>query len=279
MALPAHGVEVDNSGVAPGRRRQRPEAQEIADELAQETPRVTLLGRLEQQLKGRQLYSRLLFSFNIADDRGPALESEFASFRDKHARDDLTGLLIFMQSNALHFLEGTTEKLFLALAFFFSLSAESMPMESEEKRPKGALAVPARSGAVLSAVRVLYFTELHGIRASTSWCSIQHQGKSQGLQKSLEDSCAECTFDVYRKLLELCLRVGAAGETTPDQLQKQYRKASEMMPSIDEILLLVGKSGAEYFLTYKEFEKTFLSRFELVLDSELVWPMQPTLSY
>merc|ERR1711924_592083 len=97
----------------------------------------------------------------------------------------------------------------------------------------------------------------------------------------LDDSnCSEMVFGVYRKLLELCCKVrDSVNGPSAEKLQAAYRKLQDLMPAPDEILLFVGKVGAEQFFSYPEFEKVFVAPFNLVLHSELLWPMPPSLSY
>jgi len=297
----AGGTRLSNAGAdggaAPPRRTRTKEAHhEVIDELAQETKRVTLLDREEQQLKGRKHVSRVLFVFGIVDDRKmqAAVEQEFTSWRGRQEGGrDVTGLLLFLGQAAVSFLEGPTELLFKAVELFHSLSQEVqpaivMPLPPADMRTKTqaaetteAPAAPPRA-ALISAVRVLYFTELHGIRASVGWCSFVSPAKAQagGAQNTEEDS-HELVFALYKKLLVTSLKVSdlAGNETHPDNLQSYYRKQSDLLPLPDEVVLLLGKQGAENFFNFAEFQKVFRKPFQLVLNSELLWPMPPALSY
>lgn len=272
-AAPAAGTGASG---APGRRRNRnQEVQEIVDDLATESRRVTLLDRVESQLKGQPHVARLFFAFSIVDDRNIRhVQEEFSSWREKQEEfEELTGILLFIPQHAVHLLEGPPQMLFNALTFFQSLAVEvTAPVAGAAVRP-----------AYISAVKVLHFSELHGVRTSASWCSHSHTGKSIGGQsQGLEqDNCSELAFIAYKKFLLVCLKVrdDVGDDTSPDKLATQYRKGQDMMPSVDEILVLLGKSSGEYFFSYAEFEKVFIAPFHLVLHSELLWPMPPALSY
>jgi hypothetical protein len=292
------GAPGADGGAAPPRRARSKEAHnEVIDELAQETKRVTLLDREEQQLKGRKHISRLLFIFGIVDDRKmqSAVEQEFTSWRDRQdGGSEVTGLLLFLGQAAVSFLEGPTELVFKAMELFHGLSqdvqpATVMPLAPADMRTNLPAArteteAPASAprAALISAIRILYCTELHGVRTSVGWCSFVSPAKLQtgGAQNSDLDS-HELVFALYKKLLVTCLKVrdNAGNETHPANLQSYYRKQSDHLPLPDEVVLLLGKQGAENFFNFAEFQKVFMKPFQLVLNSELLWPMPPALSY
>merc|ERR1712157_402814 len=98
-----------------------------------------------------------------------------------------------------------------------------------------------------------------------------------GNQVVLEESnSAEFMFRVYQKMLTLCAR---NKDEDASSIQAAYRKASESLPPVEEIALLLGKSAADFFFSYDEFHKVFIAPFYLVLHSELLWPMAPALAY
>jgi len=271
----------------PRRRRGPAEVQEAIDELAQETTRTTLLDCLERQVRdtsGKDRYhvSRIVFGFSLGDDKKTqsAVEQEFSSWREKQENHtELTGVLAFTSQGALHFLEGPTELLFGAVQLFQSMTVDTKPP------------APQRS-ALISQVRIIHFTELHGVRASTSWCAWVHPGKvTGGLQVNLEDAaCSDYVFRVYHKFLLACLAAKEQAEQAPCEeasseleasaMQAVFKRISvEMMPTVDEVFTLLNKNTAEYFFTFAEFEKVFMAPFQLVLHSELLWPMSPALVY
>jgi len=277
----------ETSGDAAEAARRRPrknskDVSEVVDELALETKRTTLLDRIESQLKGeRQHVSRLLVGFNCADDKKvqKALDQEFQTWRQQPGHEALSGLLIFASVVGLHLLEGPTELIFKALELMHSLSAEakddagSAALRQEEK------------GDLLSGMRILHFTELHGVRVARSWTSLVHPGRAVGgAQTQLEEAnCHELVFTCYKKLMVLCLKVGKLLDPDEDvdvaALQKNYKKAGDDLPTIDEVLVILGKTSFDYFFSYAEFSKVFVAPFQLVLHSELLWPMAPALSY
>lgn len=304
VALGASGPRGSNAGIIEGagnnqgrRGRSKEYLQEFHDELAQETKRVTLLDREEQQLKGRNHVSRLVFCFGTADDKKlqSIVEQEFSSWRNNEGGIDVTGVLLFFShgQSAVCFLEGPTELLFKGLELFHGLSqdvqaAATMPLPPSDMRTKTSVRaeaeVPAAAprAALISAVRILYFTELHGVRTSIGFCSCVSGAKLATSNNNLEDGVQEFVFEAYRKLLVLCLKVSDSArsdETDPDVLQGLYRKNSDFMPSPEEVALLLSKAGAEHFFSFTEFQKVFMKPFQLVLNSELLWPMPPALSY
>jgi len=271
--------------------------QEFVDELAQETKRVTLLEREEQQLKGRKHVTRLLFIFGIVDDRKTqaAVEQEFVAWRDsQEGAKQVTGLLLFLGQAAVSFLEGPTELLHKALEHFHGLTLEVQAAPAVPSPPAGMVASGAAVGietraptsapraALISPVRVLYFTELHGVRTSVGWCSTVSSGKATQ-QQATEEGAHEQVFGIYRKMLILCMKVqaqiGSDSSPSPDTLQSHYRKFGDFMPLPDEVHVLLSKKGADDFFSFPEFQKVFMKPFQLVLNSELLWPMPPALSY
>lgn len=284
----------------PLRRKGSKEAhQEFVDELAQETKRVTLLEREEQQLKGRRHVSRLLFIFGIVDDRKTqaAVEQEFVAWRDsQEGGKQVTGLLLFLGQAAVSFLEGPTELLHKALEHFHGLTLEVQTAAAMPSPPAGMVAsgaavvmeskasTSAPRAALISPVRVLYFTELHGVRTSVGWCSTVSSAKvTQQQQANSDEGAHEQVFGIYRKMLILCMKVqaqiGSDSSPSPDTLQSHYRKFGDFMPLPDEVHVLLSKKGADDFFSFPEFQKVFMKPFQLVLNSELLWPMPPALSY
>lgn len=270
------------------RRRQNLEVKEVIDELAQEVPRTSLLDRLEQQLKGQTHVSRLLFGFTVVDDKKihHAVEQELNTWRTGLGgeAEELSGVLIFMGQVAVQLLEGPTELLFKALLHCNELTGEGKSEIGAELRSSaGGAAEKAIKPALISSIRVLYLTELHGVRCSRSWCSCSHPAKLQGNQVQLaEGNCADLVFSVYKKLLMVCLKAQehlGSDKVTLDKLHGAYRRVTDLMPSPDEVALLLGKAGAEFFFSFQEFEKLFIAPLNLVLHSELLWPMPPPLRY
>lgn len=280
------------------RRRGRPHAgskdmEETIDELAMETKRTTLLDRLETQLKSTSHVSRMLFGFSLADDKKvqKALDQEFTSWKQQQeSHEALTGVLVMVAGQTgFHLLEGPTELVLKALSFFHSVSTEAKGIR--EAAPAGPVQATPRQDekgelpALVSTVRVLHFTELHGVQVARSWCSLVHPGKSLGgVQTPLDETNShELVFAAYKKMLCLCLKVQKLLD--PDEpvdvkgLKKAYEKAADEMPSVDEVQCVMGKNSLECFFTYPEFEKVFILPFQLVLHSELLWPMAPALCY
>lgn len=278
------------------------EQPEVTDDLAQETQRTALLDRVEHQLRGQQHVSRLLFAFSLADDRKAqaAVEQEFAEWHEKQG-SRLTGLMLFVAQAGVHFLEGPTELLFSALAFFNSLATASEAKSAmkaaaaggatagtaattEKPQPRVSVLVTAQRGPLISSVRVLHFTELHGVRTSTSWCSYVHTGKTQAgaVQVQMDEgNSSELIFATYKKFLLLCLKVSEiSGEDVElEKLQANYKRFTEMMPSADEVALFLSKTSVDHVFSFEEFEKVFVAPFHLTLHSELLWPMPPALAY
>jgi transposase len=281
------------------RRRQRhQEVQEVIDELAIETKRVTLLEREEQQLKGKTHVSRLLFAFGIGDEKKMQVqvEQEFLQWQSKQEEADgkVTGVLFFLGQVAVSFLEGPADQLFKALELFQGLTVEvsqtgtqpSSPADGksgvEQKSRKESMSqanVPRL--ALIGALRILYFTELHGVRVSAGWCSFTNTGKSTGGVQVTDDSAHEAVFLLYKKILMVCMKVkdSAGAEADPDRLQQQYRRFSDGVPAQDEVSQFLAKQIVETFFNFQEFQKVFMKPFQLVLNSELLWPMPPALSY
>lgn len=266
------------SNAAPGAARRAAQPTQVIDELAQEEERIRLLDKLEGQLKGKPNYSRLLFCFSVPDDRKiqGQVDSEFQVWlRDNPG---VSGVLLYIGQAGTHYLEGTTELLFKALEQFYSYSQEV----SEDEASKAPRAHSPRP-ALISGIRVLYHTELKGVRSSMSWCSYVHASKLQGGQTTtIDDSnCSELVFTVYKKFLLLCLKASESLKegSSFDAAQGQYKRLIDMMPTAEDVLILLSKNATDLFFTYHEFEKVFMAPFQCVLHSELLWPIPPALSY
>lgn len=264
---------------APGAARRAPQAAQAIDELAQEEERIRLLDKLEGQLKGKANYSRLLFCFSVPDDRKiqSMIDVDFQGWLKENP--GVSGLLLYIGQAGMHYLEGTTELLFKALEQFQTLAQEITEEDSSRNEGK-----PAPRAALISGIRVLYHTELKGVRSSMSWCSYVHASKLQGGQASTIDeaNCSELVFIVYKKFLLLCLKAldsGVSERDSFDAAQAKYKRLTDMMPSADDVLILLSKNAVDLFFTYAEFEKVFMAPFQCVLHSELLWPIPPALSY
>lgn len=270
----------------PIRRRGKPgEVQEVVDELTLETKRTTLLDQVEAQLKPSQVcvaqVSRLLLAFGVNDDRKvqAQVDKEFLEWRGARAKSraqpgggdeeqgEITGFLLYVMQSACHLLEGPTESLFAALAFFEQLSQDT------PERP-----------ALLTNLKVLHFTEMKGVRCSVGWCSQVQGGKLTGQGMTLDDTnCSELAFTVYQKLLLLCLKVQDAMEgqdaSSQERLGAQYRRLVDKMPLPEDMQPVMSKGSGEFYMNYAEFHEVFVAPFNCVLHSELLWPIAPALAY
>jgi len=287
------------------RRGRQQEVQEFIDPLAQETKRTLLLECVERQLKGQHHVSRLFVTFSITDANQAPLEQDFGDWRGKQERQmtgSLSGLLLFIGQTGVAFMEGPTEFLFAALIFFHERATEPRPVPGrgspQLSTGVGAAGVniagraspapathtvpaPTRKD-LIGPLRILYFTELHGVRVSTSWCTYAQTAKPQSTGQVDESNAHELAFASYRKLLLACLKVSeklSGEDPRADILQDAYRKHAELLPTIDEVMTLASKAAADYFFTYPEFHKVFIAPFHLVLHSELLWPTSPSLVY
>lgn len=291
----------DGAAAAPRRRQRNTEPQETIDELALETARTTLLDRVEAQLRGTRHYSRLFFAFATEDHRKlhGSIEEEFSAWRmNLDDPDELTGVMIYIGTYVLHFLEGDTETLFKALEFFHMLSSEapgnSQPdavqqakrnsLPSNAPRPAGSQEPSTHQPrvALIANLRILHFTELHGVRTSSSWCFYVHNSKPTGSAFPVEEAnCPELVFTAYNKMLRLCLRVARIVRSSGAQadLPGAYKGCAEIMPTADDASQLMSKAAAEFLFSYAEFDNTFVAPVHLTLHSELLWPVPPALVY
>lgn len=317
-AVAAAGGAAAEGAAAPPRRKGRPtEVPEVTDELAVEAKRTTLLDRVESQLKGKSRYSRLLFGFAAADDRKVQgqIEEEFGAWRQ--AQDgqaaDLTGLLVFTTQGAVHLLEGPTELLFAALRFFGGALAAEGAGADGAARPALVGALRVLHFAEVRGVRVSagWAATVHGGKLAGGQQVIVEETNCPefifALYNKLVLMCAKVreVLEMEQELLrpppqpmsravskssktaEEFASQDTAEETSADSpqafdpasVQEAYRKASDMLPTVDDVAILLGKSTADLVFSYEEFEKVFIAPFHLVLHSELLWPMAPPLSY
>lgn len=293
----------DEAVPVPRRRQRNTEPQETIDELAIENKRISLLDRVEAQLRGVRQHSRLLFGFTTENDKKlhGSIETEFSAWRSGlDDPEELTGVMIYIGNYVLHFLEGDTDILFKALEFFHTLSHEapggasvkSTPQQTTSPSrpsnvPRPANAAPevsknSRRAGLLSGLRILHFTELHGVRTSVSWCLYVHNSKPAGAAIAVEESnCPEIVFSTYKKMLLLCLAVsrGTRSSRGREDLSAAYNASADKMPTADEVSQLMSKAAAEFLFNYTEFVKTFVAPVHLTLHSELLWPVPPALVY
>lgn len=275
----------------PSKRRQGSKLHNaFYDELAQETQRLNLLNAVEAQVRSKTLRSRILLGCSISDNKDVHLkvEKEFedwvrmaeaAAIKAEEegaaiSSTPLAGLLIFQPVQLLHFLEGTTDQLLAALKAFHSLSIE---VTATDNGP------PARP-ALISNLRILYFTEAHGVQTMNGWTSVKHEtAKSMGGPAMLQDmeACSMAVFGAYRKLMMVNCKITQAtgGGGGSSAVQNAFRQSQDLLPTLDEVTSLLHKNTAEFFFTFAEFEKSFAAPFHMVLQSELLWPMPPPLSY
>lgn len=238
----------------------------MIDELAQETKRATLLERVEAQFEGKTVVSRLLFGFQINDDRQlhNKLEQEFATWRKKDERyaEELTGVLIFSPVGAVQLLEGPSDVLFEAVIFFNTLTP-----------------------AVIGPLRVLHFTELQGVRTTVAWTALHHSGKAPGgagAPQVDENACTDLVAKVYQKILAMNTSVKDIVMASEDTIEHDHllKKAMDVDgPSVEDISVLMGKGTGDFLFSFEEFSKVFIEPFSLKLHSEVLWPMPPALVY
>lgn len=263
------------------RRGSKAQVTEMVDELTVEARRETLLDQMEAQLKpnGEILpgtVSRLLFAIGVPDERKTSqVDQAFQEWLRQQSDSTVTGVLLYIGPIAVHFLEGPTEMLFKALSLFNTFCFEVVPAPNVQARP-----------ALIGSLRVLYFTEMHGVRSSIGWCSYAHNSKLVGSQSGQleEGSCPDLVFLVYQKLMVLCLKVqdnvlNNGDKVVFETVQGHYRRLADLMPTADDTSILMAKNSADFFFTYDEFGKVFRLPFHCVLHSELLWPIPPALSY
>jgi len=263
--------------VGPGGRGKP--VKEVIDELAHDTARASLLDAVEEQLRNQEHMTRLLFVCQVTDDKRihSQVEREFQSWLAENTVPDtkeISGFSVLLAvspaSAIVTYLEGNTELIFAALKFFDEMSSD--------KSSDGGRA------ALVSPLRVLYFTEMHRSRLLPGWVMHSYPTKVGGSGQNQEVNTKATVFLMYKKILTLACKVKVAvkDEDEANRLNAArtvLKNSTELYPTIDEALMLVGKVGQEFLFSYKEFDSTFIAPFHTVLQSELLWPMPPALSY
>lgn len=270
--------EADAGAVAGAAGRAKP-VKEVIDELAHDTTRASLLDAVEEQLKNQEHMTRLVFACQVTDEKRvqSQVEREFQNWLAENSvpeSKELSGFSLLLSvspsSAIVTYLEGNTELIFSALKFFDELSIDK---SSDGGRV-----------ALVSSLRVIYFTEMHRNRLVPGWLMYVHPTKAgPANQQNQEVNPKSTIFLMYKKLITLACKVKLAARE--DETNKQtaarntVKNSTELFPTIDEALVLTGKLGQEFLFSYKEFESTFIAPFHTVLQSELLWPMPPPLSY
>ncbi|CEM34463.1 unnamed protein product [Vitrella brassicaformis CCMP3155] len=231
-----------------------------------DTHRPSALEAIEAQLKGVASCSRILLACTLVEATKTAqrLESVLSAWMQSEAQSgEVTGLLLVYASQqaALLFAEGLTEQLFRLLT-----KVGDMQTQSEGSPGEG-----------VANVRILQFTELHGVRLLPFWTSFhvpppKAAGGAQagGDTGDAETPVLEKVWEMYRNLLILGSKLG--GETKHSAAH--VLKNTPLLPP-GEVLgeLLSGENHEDALMSYEEFADVFMSPFTLVLESELLWPM------
>jgi len=224
---------------------------------------------LDQQLRGSETVSRLLFLFQADERRHKDISQIFSSWVEKEP--EVTGVLCFVGGIVgLHLLEGPTPRLYAGLQFLHSTAQEEL-----EKT----------GGPLLTNLRILYVGELYTTRASLHWCSFSYSStKTSTGALGSEATDTNRVFHAYKTLLVASLKVRDQIEsedeeeidftTFGDTAPAIFRGFGETLVAQDDLVLLCGKDCDSLF-DYDEFEELFILPPQLRLESDKLWPMPP----
>lgn len=241
------------------------------DELAMDPKRYSVLDVMGMLSKGRRMISRLLMISQVGDGaKQQDIEEDFrakighynrngsnaettallAEVTDWTVEDILiTGLLYFVGSFVVHFLEAPTESLFHV--------------------------VKNVNKDLCTNTKIMYLTECHGVRTSKRWQTFYGTAK---LGELIPDDPSQTAriFGVYKRLLELHCEEGSGHD------QDFYRRNSQNLPHLEDInrMMDTALNPDSYTLeAFLAFHCVGAFPDDDFLHGELLWPVPPPLRY
>lgn len=185
------------------------------------------------------------------------------NINEKDENDYVSGLVVFVGNAAVALFEAAQTS--SALKIF-----QWLDEQSKEATP--ALQMP----------RLAYVSELKGTRQLNK--VIVHERKNMRcnltmtIQQDADFSMTDEVFKVYKGLLTLSAKIK---ETSVDKAIKEWEDDSrpDHLPTPDEMSNLCHIKTGEHFFTFHEYHESFVGPLDLVLASEVSWPVAPPLAY
>ena len=185
------------------------------------------------------------------------------NINEKDENDYVSGLVVFVGNAAVALFEAAQTS--SALKIFQWLDEQSKE------------ATPA-----LQKHRLAYVSELKGTRQLNK--VIVHERKNMRcnltmtIQQDADFSMTDEVFKVYKGLLTLSAKIK---ETSVDKAIKEWEDDSrpDHLPTPDELSNLCHIKTGEHFFTFHEYHESFVGPLDLVLASEVSWPVAPPLAY
>jgi hypothetical protein len=185
------------------------------------------------------------------------------NINEKDENDFVSGLVVFVGNAAVALFEAAQTS--SALKIF-----QWLDEQSKEATP--ALQTP----------RLAYVSELKGTRQLNK--VIVHERKNMRcnltmtIQQDADFSMTDEVFKVYKGLLTLSAKTK---ETSVDKAIKEWEDDSrpDHLPTPDEMSNLCHIKTGEHFFTFHEYHESFVGPLDLVLASEVSWPVAPPLAY
>ena len=185
------------------------------------------------------------------------------NINEKDENDYVSGVVVFVGNAAVALFEAAQTA--SALKIF-----QWLDEQSKEATP--ALQTP----------RLAYVSELKGTRQLNK--VIVHERKNMRcnltmtIQQDADFSMTDEVFKVYKGLLTLSAKIN---ETSVDKAIKEWEDDSrpDHLPTPDEMSNLCHIKTGEHFFTFHEYHESFVGPLDLVLASEVSWPVAPPLAY
>ena len=197
------------------------------------------------------------------------------NINEKDENDFVSGLVVFVGNAAVALFEAAQTS--SALKIF-----QWLDEQSKEATP--ALQTP----------RLAYISELKGTRQLNK--VIVHERKNMRcnltmtIQQDADFSMTDEVFKVYKGLLTLSAKIKdlfrmfllrVPEYLLVDKAIKEWEDDSrpDHLPTPDEMSNLCHIKTGEHFFTFHEYHESFVGPLDLVLASEVSWPVAPPLAY
>jgi len=229
----------------------------VTEDKYKEKPRANLLNSVSAIKSANTAVQRILYvaKINDADGKGE-IEKELTSyFKSLADGKEITGLLVILGGYCIHFLEADHEYIFTVMKL----------LKDEELAP----------ASLYKKVNVIAYTEENPTRAFKLWFC-----KTLFIQGGAKDTKQRTTFDrassIYNNMCTIGSAINAVMSKGSNAMSTTLKsQASELLPAGEELNLLL----ADKYMSIHEFLDFHLGMPDIVLERDLVWPVEPRLTY
>eukprot|EP00743_Colponemidia_sp_Colp-15_P001163 GILK01001276.1.p1 GENE.GILK01001276.1~~GILK01001276.1.p1 ORF type:complete len:253 (-),score=27.33 GILK01001276.1:133-837(-) len=234
----------------------------MADDGGNEAPRLSLLEVIQDKLQNKEPITRLFLVAKV-NELGASRADVGAWVRNwlkkEQIEKDVTGLLLTLGPFCVHILESSTRNIVSYLR-----------------------AIQVDKDASLEDVKVLCCTEQNPHRVFPTWASrlLSVQGASLGTELEHDTTPpADAVWTTYSNMLKIGNRISTVKQSlgSIDGLLNTLKsQVSDLLPTNEQLAIFLASPN---YLTLADYLDVYDAPVHILLENELVWPVQAGLTY